>query len=223
MIDAAGHVGRARLHRHALALRPLLLRVPVGGVEGAAGRDDRGRRDVLVLPGAACGRGSARSSRAGRAASARSLDLRWETFAQYLDALRAVRPSRERRSTSSVTARSASRRMGFEARPAGGRRSACDGAAARRGHGRRRLRLLDRPRVRAERLLRDRRSWSRSPARWRRAAATTSRTSAASPRCSIDSINEAIRIGEEAGSACRSPTSRPRAARTGRRSTPRSA
>ena len=83
----------ARLHRRALALRPLLLRVPVGGVEGAPGRDHGSRRHVLVLAGAAARRAGGRRARLGGRHRRHRSTSAGRRSAQYLDALAAIRPA----------------------------------------------------------------------------------------------------------------------------------
>ena len=61
------------------------------------------------------------------------------------------------------------------------------------------------------------RSWSRSPAAWRAAAGSTSPTSAARRPRSSRRPRRRSRSARRAACRCRSPTSRPRAARTGAR------
>ena len=90
--------------------------------------------------------------------------------------------------------------MGLEARPADARRAEGHAAPARRGDGRRRLRLLHRPRLRAERLRRHRGADRAGPVhgRARRLYFSHIRGEAATLEQAVD---EAIRIGEEGGVA----------------------
>ncbi len=146
-----GPRGRARLHRRALALRPLLLRLSVRGIEGAPGRDHGSRRHVLVLAGAAAsrpGRGRARmGGRHRRLARPGVGDVRAVPR-------RARRhPSRGQRRAPGGPRGAPHRRDGLRESPRRHGRPQGDGAAARRGDGRRRVRLLHRSRVRAQRLL----------------------------------------------------------------------
>ena len=79
-IDAHGPRGGAGVHRRPLALRSLLLRLPVGGVEDPPGVHHRGGGDVLVLAGARSPPDGRRWCRTGRAGSAPSIDFQWETL-----------------------------------------------------------------------------------------------------------------------------------------------
>ena len=217
-----GQDGLARLHRHALALRPLLLRLPLGGVQDPPGRDDRGRR--------ACARSPRRPLRPDQRDIVRgwaggigaSLDLRWETFAQYLDALAIGAPSVN---IAHFVGHGALRiaAMGFEARPAGSDDmkgmqrllgEAMDAGAFGFSTG-----LVYAPSAYSDtqELIALAKSMSVAgrllllphPRRVLDARSTRSTRRSASAK--------------RAASACRSPTSRPPARRTGRRSTPRCA
>ena len=151
-----GHVVAPGLHRHALALRPLLLRVPVGRVEGAAGRARprwsgcaRSRRRPL--------RPEQRRDRAGLGGRHRREPsiCRWETVrAVPGDAAGAIRPSVNIAHFVGPRRASASRPSGFEARPVSADDLRADAAAARpRRWTPAPSAISTRSRLRAERLL----------------------------------------------------------------------
>ena len=205
--------GLARLHRHALALRPLLLRLPVGRVKirqgvttEVVGMCSFSQAPLRPTSGISCEAGPA----------SRQPGPDWETFAQYLDALRSRPAVGEHRALRRTGA--AHRGHGLRGAPGRQRRHEGDAAPARRGHGRRRVRPLDRARLRAERLLRhgraDRAGEVDVVARRLLLLHIRGESSML-----LDSINEAIRIGEEGGVAVQVSHVRASGKRTGRRST----
>ena len=123
--------------------------------------------------------------------------------------------------SSSATARSGWPPSGPTNRPVTARRAGSDGAPARRGARRGRLRLLHRARLRAQRLRLHRRAGRARAASMASAAGSTSRTSGARRRRSSRRRRKPSASARRAGCRCRSPTSRPRAARTGARWTAR--
>ena len=131
MIDAAGHVvapGFIDMHSHSDLF-----------YFGCPSAESKIRQGVTTEVVGMCSFSqaplrarAARTSCAGWAGGiGASLDLRWETFAQYLDALRAMRPSIN---VAHFVGHGALRiaAMGFEARPAGADDlAACSGCSAR--------------------------------------------------------------------------------------------
>ncbi len=124
----------------------------------------RSRRSVRAAPPrwSACARSPRRPSRPGARQAVRdwaggigaSVDFHWETFAEYLDALRARKPSIN---IAQFVGHGALRlaAVGAENRPVSPDDMRAMAAPARRGSGRRRVWLLDGAGLSAERLQRD--------------------------------------------------------------------